>query len=216
MVSFLAFPKRCNGAHIPLIPRPRQSRRGPRAEDRFRVIPGWGLARKQLGNGVDKSSGRVDGGSRVTGRDCVDRGTDAVIGDRFEFVPLREKGQEFAFDARLLPRQAVELASDAAMCFGSLAGALEKVGFGGMVCGEIGLARCDVRKPGGSDPLGASKTVTPLIQIVGSFGLYKSSPSLRSSRMKPVRSRSAPARNGMAEITAPVSSRISVVSEASR
>jgi alkanesulfonate monooxygenase SsuD/methylene tetrahydromethanopterin reductase-like flavin-dependent oxidoreductase (luciferase family) len=56
----------------------------------------------------------------------------------------------------------------------------------------------------------------PPTEIVGGVGLHKSSPSVRSSCMKPVRSRCAPARNGRADITAPVSSRISVVTEASR
>src|SRR5271166_4096487 len=43
------------------------------------------------------------------------------------------------------------------MRFGGLAGAFEDVRFGGMVGGEIGLARGNVREPGGSHPLGAGE-----------------------------------------------------------
>ena len=131
---------------------------------------------EQSSNGVDKAPGRPDGGSRVVGRDRVDRGTDAVIGDRFEFVPFSEKSQEFAFDAWLLPCQPTELASDAAMRFGGLAGALEDIRLSGMVGGKVRLARGDIRKPRGSDGLGANETVTCLIQILG----------LRASQIEPI------------------------------
>ena len=62
--------------------------------------------------------------------DCADRGADAEIGDGFEFVALGEKGQELAWDAWLSLRQSAELASEAAMRFGSLASWVENAVFG--------------------------------------------------------------------------------------
>jgi hypothetical protein len=62
------------------------------------------FVREQLGSRVDKACSSVDGGSRVVRRDRVDRQTDAIVGDRFEFVALGEKGEEFSLDTRFSPR----------------------------------------------------------------------------------------------------------------
>ena len=60
----------------------------------------------------------------------IDSGADAVIGDGFELIALLQKGEEIAADPCLLSCQSVELAFDAAMRFGRLAGALENVCLG--------------------------------------------------------------------------------------
>src|SRR5271169_6182012 len=98
-----------------------------------------------------------------------------------------------------------------------LAGALEDVRLGGVIGPKVCLARDDVvKRHQCRDLLGLVETLTGLAEIVGGLGLHRSIPSCRRSCMNPVRSRYAPARKGLAEITAPVSSRISVLTEASR
>ena len=75
-----------------------------RRADGFRVTPARGLRREQPGNRIDEARSSVNGEICVVRRDRVDRRTDAVIGDRFEFVASGEKGKEFSSDTRFSPR----------------------------------------------------------------------------------------------------------------
>src|ERR1700733_11817536 len=98
-----------------------------------------------------------------------------------------------------------------------LAGVLEYVRCRGMIGREVRFARNDVvERHQRRNLLCFVETLAGLAEIVGGLGLQRSIPSCRRSCINPVRSRYAPARKGFAEITAPVSSRISVLTVASR
>lgn len=105
---------------------------------------------------------------------------------------------------------------DTAMGFRRSAGALENIRFGGVKGGEISLAGCNIRDFGLGNRLRIPQNAARFFEIIGRLGLHISMPSIRSSCIKPVRSLSAPAGNGMADTSASIASRISVVIAASR
>src|SRR5712692_8656533 len=138
-------------------------------------------------------------------------GADSIVSPRLELVGGAEEGHKIAAYARLVSCQPGKLAAHTAMRFCHLAGVLEYVSLGGMEHSDVCFTRGDVRERQSRNLGRIGKGGARFAEIVGGFGLHRSNPSLRSSCMKPVRSRYAPAGNGVAEMTAPVSNRISVL-----
>jgi hypothetical protein len=112
--------------------------------------------------------------------------------------------EEIAADTWLVLCQSVELASDAAMRFGLLFRSAQKCRPRQLRVVTSGTAAAAI--------VLTLATMMALAEVIGGFGIYRSSPSCRTSCMN----RALRVRSGAEDITAPVSSRISVVRGASR
>jgi hypothetical protein len=80
--------------------------------------------------------------------------------------------------------------------------------------GKVSLPRCDLGQRQTHDSLGSVKAFSRVDQTVGRFGFHKSRPSLRRSHESGARL-IGPGIKGLGGITAPVSSKMAVVSDAS-
>ena len=146
----------------------------------------------------------------ATSNDTPSRFT-TIIGNRFHFVSVGKEPGERGIEPLLGLCKPCEDTAHAAMCLGKASSPRLHEGFRGMIGGNVGLARgnaCEI-KP--DDGLCRRQMITRGGQFALGFRRQMSTPSRRSSAIRLVRSRYAPAGNGLAEMTAPVCSRISVV-----